>query len=215
MLGASGVALLAACGPTSQPQPGPASTAGTAATPLAARPTTEPAPAAAPKRGGTITGAQQNDWEGFDPHRQTSSPSAFPLIYDTLVRWSVQPDGTVKAEPGLATEWQLANDAAIFKLGQGVKFHDGSDWNADVAKFNIERLMDARSTARSFVATIASAEAVDPYTLKLNLKSPAGSLLSNLSQAADGRTFMISRAMAERPATSTALRPRRPLEAVQ
>ena len=210
MLGTSGVALLAACGPQSQAPAAPATTAQPGATPPAAQPTTAPAavgtpaaktaPAAAgtPRRGGTITGAQQNDWEGFDPHRQTSSPGAFPLIYDTLVRWSVQPDGTLKAQPGLATEWQLANDAAVFKLRQGVKFHDGSDWNAEVAKFNIERLMDDKSSARSFVASIASAEVVDPYTLKLNLKTPAGSLLSNLSQAADGRTFMISKAMAEK-----------------
>ncbi len=39
---------------------------------------------------------------------------------------------------------------------------------------------------------------VDRYTLKLNLNGPAGSLLSNLSQAADGRTYMISKAMAEK-----------------
>ena len=202
ILGTSGVALLAACGPQPQAPAAPAATAQlTSAAPALSTPGTRPEPAAAagtPKRGGTITGAQQNDWEGFDPHRQTSSPGAFALMYDTLVRWSVQPDGTLKAQPGLATEWQLANDAAVFKLRQGVKFHDGSDWNAEVAKFNIERLMDERSSARSFVASIATAEVVDPYTLKLNLKAPAGSLLSNLSQAADGRTFMISKAMAKK-----------------
>ena len=199
ILGTSGVALLAACGPQPQAPAVSATSAQPAPTPaVAQRTTAPPAAAGTPKRGGTITGAQQNDWEGFDPHRQTSSPGAFALMYDTLVRWSVQPDGTLKAQPGLATEWQLANDAAVFKLRQGVKFHDGSDWNAEVAKFNIERLMDERSSARSFVASIATAEVVDPYTLKLNLKAPAGSLLSNLSQAADGRTFMISKAMAEK-----------------
>jgi peptide/nickel transport system substrate-binding protein len=211
IFGTTGVALLAACGPQTQAPAAPAATGQPAGNAPAAQPTAAPlvastpaaaqsAPAAAgaPKRGGTITAAQQNDWEGFDPHRQTSSPNAFPLIYDTLVRWSVQPDGTLKAEPGLATEWQLDAQAAIFKLRQGVKFHDGSDWNAEVAKFNIERLMDEKSSARSFVASISSAEVVDPYTLKLNLKTPAGSLLSNLSQAADGRTFMISKAMAEK-----------------
>ena len=43
-----------------------------------------------------------------------------------------------------------------------------------------------------------SIDVVDPYTVKLNLSGPQGSLLSNLSQAADGRPYMISKAMAEK-----------------
>jgi peptide/nickel transport system substrate-binding protein len=179
MLYAGGaIGIAAACGPGGAPSP--SSRSSTA------------------KRGGVLTTAQQNDWEGFDPHRQTSTPYAFPLIYNALVSWKVQPDGSVKAAPDLATEWTLKDDAAIFKLRQGVRFHDGSDWTAEVAKFNIERLKAPKSTAASFVSSIRSAEVVDRYTLKLNLTGPAGSLLSNLSQAADERTYMISKAMAEK-----------------
>lgn len=206
-------ALLAACGGTTAATPtasstGAATAAGGAASKAA--PTTSSASSAAsvirptlapvtgtPVRGGALVGGQQGDWKSYDPHRQNSSAS-FALIYDSLVHWGVQPDGSVKAEPALATEWQLNNDSAIFKLRQGVKFHDGSDWNADVAKFNIDRLLDPKSTAKAYISAIKSADVVDPYTLKLNLKAPSGPLLSNLSDAADNQVFMISKAMVDK-----------------
>jgi peptide/nickel transport system substrate-binding protein len=150
-----------------------------------------------PQRGGAIIGAQQGDWKGYDPHRNNAA-AQYSLIYDSFVNWAVQPDGSMKAEPALATEWQLTNDTATFKLRQGVKFHDGSDWNAEVAKFNIDRLLGPKSTATAYVSTIKSAEVVDPYTLKLNLKSASGALLSNLSQAADNQVFMISKALVDK-----------------
>ncbi len=153
--------------------------------------------AGSPQRGGGIIGAQQGDWKGYDPHRNNAA-AQYSLIYDSFVNWAVQPDGSMKAEPALATAWQLTNDTATLTLRQGVKFHDGSDWNAEVAKFNIDRLLGPKSTATAYVNTIKSAEIVDPYTLKLNLKSPSGALLSNLSQAADNQVFMISKAMVDK-----------------
>lgn len=78
-----------------------------------------------------------------------------------------------------------------------MKFHDGSDFNADVVKFNIERMKDAKSAAKAYVASITSVDVVDLYTVRLNLTGPVGPILSNLSQAADSHGFMISKAMAE------------------
>ncbi len=123
----------------------------TAMTSLWAGPTAEQGPQAAaatggkPVRGGTLVYADQNDCQTFDPHRSTGGSMAYTLVYDTLVRWSVQPDGKMAAEPRLASEWKLEGSTAIFKLRQGVKFHDGSDWNAEAAKFNLERMNDGKS----------------------------------------------------------------------
>jgi peptide/nickel transport system substrate-binding protein len=214
----SSIALLAACGQapsavapaTSAPAPAapapatavPAAAPATSPTsaPAAAAPTapTAPGAAGAPRRGGTLLVAEQNDTQTFDPHRSTGGSPAYGLVYNCLVNWRVQPDGSIKAEPDLATSWQLDDTTATFKLRQGVTFHDGSDWNAEVAKFNLERMNDAKSQARAFVSGITSVEVVDPYTLKLNLVSPQGSLLSNLSQAADGRPYMISKVLADK-----------------
>jgi len=150
-----------------------------------------------PKRGGQIIVAQQGDWTGFDPHRQNSA-CLFNYIYDSLVNWEAQPDGSLKATPALATEWQLTDDAAIFKLRQGVKFHDGTDFNAEVLKYNIERMKDAKSAAKAYVSSIKSVDVMDPFTAKLNLTGPTGPILSNLSQAADAHGFIISKAMGEK-----------------
>ena len=46
--------------------------------------------------------------------------------------------------PVLATSWSLSDDRLswTFNLREGVKFHDGTDFNADVVKFNFDRVMD-------------------------------------------------------------------------
>src|SRR5438046_3155353 len=192
----STAALLAACGApgASSTQSGPTApvSTGPTAAPASGGQTSRPTPAAAaatgaPRRGGELLVAEQNDTQTFDPHRATGGSPAYGMVYNTLVRWDPQPDGTFKAGPDLATDWRLDGTTATFTLRQGVKFHDGSDWNADVAKFNLERMNDAKSQARAFVTGITSIEAVDASTLRLRLSAPLGSLLSNLSQSADGR----------------------------
>lgn len=205
-------ALLSACGVSSAPtQPAAAPTAPTQGS------------SAAPKRGGELLVAEQNDTQTFDPHRTTGGSPAYGMVYNTLVRWDPQPDGSFKAAPNLATSWTLDAATATFKLRPNVKFHDGSDWTAEVAKWNLERMKDAKSQARAFVSGITSIDVLDPLTLRLNLVAPLGSLLSNLSQAADGRPYMISKAMAEKagdnygtsPATTAGTGPMRLVDWVQ
>ena len=50
-------------------------------------------------------------------------------------------DETGAPAPALATGWEMAEDLSyiIFTLREGVKFHDGTDWNAQAAKWNIDR----------------------------------------------------------------------------
>ena len=67
-----------------------------------------------------------------------SSPGATSstLVFNTLVRL----DGTFSVVPELARSWQVSPDGkrVTFQLQRGVKFHDGTDFNADVVKWNIE-----------------------------------------------------------------------------
>lgn len=197
-------ALAAACAPNAAPTSAPTTAPQAAATTAPAKPTEAPKPTAAPttaqapKRGGTLVVAQQNDTSTLDPHRASGTSMVQGLLYDSLIRWEVDAKGNCVPAPGLATEWTFDGSTAVLKLRQGVKFHDGSDFNAEVAKFNLERMNDDKSVARAFVSAIKSIDILDPYTIKLNLTGPSGSLLSNLSQAADSRPWIISKAMAEK-----------------
>ena len=72
-------------------------------------------------------------------------------MYDPLVAWDLSSaTAPAKLVPGLATKWyQDPADPTkwIFELRQGVKFHDGSDFNADAVIFTLDRTLNDKSPA--------------------------------------------------------------------
>ncbi|WP_373534494.1 ABC transporter substrate-binding protein [Microcoleus sp.] len=73
-----------------------------------------------------------------------NSVIAIDQIYNRLTDFK---PGTVELEPSLATEWSSSTDGKtwIFKLRSGVKFHDGTDFDAEAVKFNVDRWWDAKN----------------------------------------------------------------------
>ncbi len=196
-------ALLAACGSTSAATATPkvaAAVTVTGATTAAAIVTSAASPAAqspsagAPKRGGTIKAEINSDVANLDPMPSTLLVDRQVLynIYDSLVAI----DKDLKIIPSLAESWQTPDPKTyIFKLRQGVKYHDGTDFNADSVKWNIERyLTDKRSLRGPEIGFVQTVEAMDPYTVKFNLKAPFAPLLANLSDRAG---MMVSQKAAE------------------
>jgi peptide/nickel transport system substrate-binding protein len=90
--------------------------------------------------------------------------------------------------PQLATNWKIADDmkSITLNLRQGVKFHDGSDFNAEVAKWNIDLLIDAHA---AFLEAYKSVAIIDNYTIRINLNAYNNAVPHALCQ-----TFMISKA---------------------
>ena len=78
--------------------------------------------------------------QGFEGNRFTGIP-----LFDALTQWDLSSaDKPSVLIPGLATEWAVdANDKTkwIFKLRQGVKFHDGSDLTADAVVWNVDKVL--------------------------------------------------------------------------
>ncbi len=86
--------------------------------------------------------------------------------------------------PDLAESWTVSDDGKTytFKLHTGVKFHDGTDFNADDVKFSLDRARADNSTnaQKGLFAAIDSVDVVDPATVKVTLKNPQGSFLYNM-----------------------------------
>ena len=165
--------------------PTSAAASSVAAAPSAAAPTvaagaTPAAAAGAVKKGGTLKAGLDGDILSFDP--LTSGAYAdrevFYNMYDSLVAI----DTNLKIIPALAESWDIPDPKTyIFHLRKDVKFHDGTDFNADAVKFNLNRyLTDPKSVRGPEINSIQTIDVVDPYTVKLTLKTAFGPLLANL-----------------------------------
>lgn len=120
----------------------------------------------------------------FDPHKTVSSSDFVLLnyVYDRLVHTDV--DG--KAAPGLAESWEFGNDyrTLTFKLRSGLTFEDGTAFDAEAAKVNLERAMEPDSISASLLTAIDTIDVVDDSTIKLNLNEPGVHLVLTLSDLA-------------------------------
>ncbi|MER9460029.1 ABC transporter substrate-binding protein [Mesorhizobium sp. M0387] len=101
-------------------------------------------------------------------------------VFEGLTR--IGPNGEVL--PDLAESWAISDDGKVytFKLHTGVKFHDGSDFDAGDVKFSLDRARADNSVnaQKALFAAIDTVEVVDPTTVKVTLKNPQGSFLYNL-----------------------------------
>ena len=101
-------------------------------------------------------------------------------VYEGLTR--IDSTGTV--QPALAKSWTISDDGLTytFTLNTGVKFHDGTDFNADDVVFSFNRAMGENSVnaQKGLFKTIQSVKALNPSTVQFTLSQPTGALLFNL-----------------------------------
>ena len=142
-----------------------------------------PNAAVAQDSGNTLIMARAVDATGLDPHTQTAftSLALASLIYEPLVRT----DAELNLVPALAESWEFSEDGLTltFKLREGVTFHDGSDFTSADVIASFERILDEEtgSATRTNLLSIESMDAVDDYTVALNLTIPDVPLLAALS----------------------------------
>lgn len=133
---------------------------------------------------GTLTISSPQDpgsWDPIDTFLVNWS-SVATNIYDGLVYRG--PD--TKIVPGLATEWEVLDEGKRlrFKLREGVKFHNGEDFNADAVKFTFDRLLGEegkKGPQRSNYAVIEQVDVIDDFTVDLILKQPDPVLITKLA----------------------------------
>jgi 4-phytase/acid phosphatase/peptide/nickel transport system substrate-binding protein len=134
-------------------------------------------PASAQKQGGSITVGLELDIPGFDPLKvgvfDTAALTAASSIFDTLTTL----DDKGVTQPKLALSWSSSEDFKTwtFKLRPGVKFHDGTPFNAEAVKANFDRQKDPANKCRCafYIAQIKDAQAPDELTVIFNLNDPS------------------------------------------
>ena len=137
-----------------------------------------------PVSGGTLRVGLYQDVTGLLP---ASGGGGWPLFvmldgfYDPLVEY----DDEFNLLPALAESWEFEDDnkTVVFHLREGVQFHDGTPFNAEAVKFNLERYINPTGLVIwDFTDILESVEVVDDYTVKLHLYEPNVAFLYNLAQ---------------------------------
>ena len=188
------VLLLPGCsGSTASSAPASALTSKTTTAPVASKPASVTSSSATtpvakiPKKGGTfryIATRGPSTSIGWYADPTFRSGLWAPPLAESLLECDFS--GNVK--PKLATDWAVAadNKSLTLTLRKGVKFHDGTDFNAAAAKWDLDQLISGKVSGTT---DWTSVDLIDDYTIRINLKNYLNTMLNTLSS---GTCFMMS-----------------------
>ncbi len=141
--------------------------------------------------GKTLVFGSSGDAVRLDPADVTDGESIQRMdnIFEGLVEYEA---GSTEIKPALATSWTTSADGKeiTFKLRRGVKFHDGTDFNADAVVFSFARQYDQGHPFHQFgewvywgymFSDVDRVQKIDDYTVKLIMKAPNSSIMTSLA----------------------------------
>jgi peptide/nickel transport system substrate-binding protein len=183
-----GAVLLGSCGEPEETTPTttqPTSTQPTSTEPTKTEPTkteptkteptkteptvTTPEPTAGPKSGGTlrVLSIQSPSNLSYIPEQNLTDETAAKAYAETLIYWA----GDGEFKPELAKSWEIdeASKTLTFYLEEGIMFHDGTPFNAEAVRNNVQLLIDSKRLANG--QYVDSIEVVDEYTFRYNLNA--------------------------------------------
>ena len=130
-----------------------------------------------PKFGGTLRIAWEADVTGLDPHMSSGLQAQWMVgnLFNSLITIDEQ----LNYIPELAESWETKDNGKtlVFHLRKGVKFHDGTDFDAEAVKFNFLRITgrldpERKPFAAPFFTAVESVEPLDAHTVQFSLKAP-------------------------------------------
>lgn len=155
----------------------------------------------------TVAIAIEANLSRIDPHASTTWNTFRVIMHvfegfvaEDLTRDDVEQPPLV---PALAESWDISDDGLTytFNLREGVKFHDGTDFNADAVKFNMDRMLDPEFEYYQSIASglmrwmwqdLESYRVVDDYTFEIKLSTPNIEFLRRLAMGGSGTPRFIS-----------------------
>jgi ABC-type transport system substrate-binding protein len=133
----------------------------------------------------SLTYVEGADIDTLDPAVERSTPSHIVIshVFNQLVKWDGP--GLEKIVPDLAESWSTSPDGKTwtFNLRKNVKFQDGTPFNAQAVKFNLDRIRDPKlgSPNRSYYGSIESVVATAPLVVTITTRQPSPTLLEVLA----------------------------------
>jgi len=183
--------MLAACAPAAQPTAAPVEEAAPAeqaeapeeAPAVEEAPAEEAAPAEESAETSVLNIAIGTNIDSFDPHGISSF--AVANVIDYMVETLVNADENGDLIPALAENWEVSEDGLeyTFYLVQNATFSDGTPFNAEAVKANVERFLDedVKTAGKVPYNHIQEVVVVDDYTVKFLADGPSSELLLSLS----------------------------------
>jgi peptide/nickel transport system substrate-binding protein len=125
------------------------------------------------------------------PHLDPTASAAAAIgevTYANIYQGLTRIDDAGKIQPDLAESWTVSQDGTVytFKLRSGVKFHDGTGFDANDVKFSLDRARakDSVNPQKPYFAHIQDVTAADPTTVKVTLNQPQGDFLYDMAMPA-------------------------------
>jgi peptide/nickel transport system substrate-binding protein len=143
----------------------------------------QPAASKGPTLGGTLTIGVRQEAGELDPHKITTNTTSLyaRALYEALTKVDVA--GNISGV--LAEKWEQSADGKsyTFTLRSGVKFHDGTDFNAEAVKWNVERVMNPATRAfhKSEFDGVSGVEVLGSSSIRINLADPDVSFPNRMS----------------------------------
>lgn len=146
-------------------------------------------PTPIPKGGDTLHFRIEEDPETLY-NVQTISLTADGVMGNYLLDRLVYFDAEGSPQGNLAESWEVSDDQreVTFKLRQGVKFHDGTDFNAEAVKFHFDSIMDPAnaSPVLPYIGSLKEVILVDEYTAQFVFEEPYAPFFINMSYSYGG-----------------------------
>ncbi|WP_051927589.1 ABC transporter substrate-binding protein [Ruegeria halocynthiae] len=141
----------------------------------------------------TLRWARAGDSLTLDPHAQNEGPTS--ALAHQIMEPLVMRDHSGALVPALATEWAPSEanpNVWVFKLREGVTFHDGAEFDSEDVVFSLNRAMTPDSDYKELLASVKEVRAPDKYTVEIETDGPNPIMPNNLTNM-----FMMDKGWAE------------------